>query len=268
VPDFAEPYGRFHLEATHRNGGIAPPPFRPSESLHDLIRSALTGALREGAPLPPATNLCALQPDTLAFLGELLNRLSPETIVEFGSGASTICFARWASEHGARLISIEHDRGWFEETASRFTDQERAATDLRHAPLGLVQSGLRLFLTYQRMDQIFDQPRERQLVLIDGPHWSGREAVLYTVLSSCTPGTIVVLDDYRHYAIREMLLNVAPPVAACFVGEGIEDNSHGFYVLRCERSPDVAKPPRLDVLSTVRSYWRCFRDFRQYGTGS
>jgi predicted O-methyltransferase YrrM len=267
VPDPSDPYGRFHLEAAHRNRGLAPPPFARSESFHSLIRSAIAGAVKGGERLPPASNLCALQPDTLAFLIELMNSLLPHTIVEFGSGASTICFARWASDHNARLISIEHDRGWFEETEGRFTKQERAATELRHAPLGLVQSGLRTFLTYGRMEQIVDRLKSAQLVLIDGPHWSGREAVLYTVLSSCASGAIVVLDDYRHYAIREMLLNVPSSVADCFVGEEVEENSHGLYVLRCERSAGLARPPRLNLLSTVRSYWRCFRDFKQYGTG-
>lgn len=268
MPSFSEQYGRFYLEAAHRNRGRAPLPFRRSESLHGLVCSALAAVAKIAGRLPPAPNPCALQPDTLAFLGDLLTRTSPKVIVEFGSGASTVCFARWASDNGARLISIEHDRGWFEEIEAKFTEQERAATDLRHAPLRLVQSGLRTFLTYERMDRIEDRLRSAQIILIDGPHISGREAVLYAVLSSCTPGAIVVLDDYRHYAVREMLITVASSVADCFVGEEIDENSHGLYVLRCERTPVPTTPPRLGALPTLRSYWRCFREFWQYGTGA
>jgi predicted O-methyltransferase YrrM len=268
VPSSSERYGGFYLEAAHRNRGTESLPFARSESLHGLICSALAVATEVEATLPPASNPCALQPDTLAFLGELLERLSPEVIVEFGSGASTLCFARWASDHHAHLVSIEHDRGWFEEIQTKLTDRERAATDLRHAPLHLIPSGLRTFLTYGRMDQIVSHLRSAQLILVDGPHISGREAVLYAVLSSCAPGAIVVLDDYKHYAVREMLITVAPSLAKCFVGEEVEQNSHGLYVLRCERSPVPTTPPRLGTLPTLRSYWRCARELWQYGRGS
>jgi predicted O-methyltransferase YrrM len=268
VPSSSERYGGFYLEAAHRNRGTGALPFARSESLHSLICSALAVAAEVEPTLPPASNPCALQPDTLAFLNELCERLSPKVIVEFGSGASTLCFARWASDHGSQLVSVEHDRGWFEEIRTRFTDGQRAATDLRHAPLHLVSSGLRGFLTYERMDGIVPNLRSAQLILVDGPHIAGREAVLYAVLSSCVPGAIVVLDDYKHYAVRDMLITVAPSLSACFVGEEIEQNSHGLYVLRCERSPVPTTPPRLGPLPTLRSYWRCFRELWQYGTGS
>jgi predicted O-methyltransferase YrrM len=267
VPSPSEQYGRFYHEPAHQSRGTASLPFQRSESLHGLIGSAVAAVGKIDPKSPPASNPCALQPDTLVFLGELLAKTLPKVIVEFGSGTSTVCFSRWANDHGSRLISIEHDRRWFEEIQTRLTDQERAATDLRHAPLRLVQSGLRTFLTYGRMDRIVDHLRSAQLILVDGPHISGREAVLYAVLSSCSPGAIVILDDYKHYAVREMLISVASQVADCFVGEAIEQNSHGLYVLRCERTPVPTTPPRLGAFPTLRSYWRCFREFWQYGTG-
>jgi hypothetical protein len=75
------------------------------------------------------------------------------------------------------------------------------------------------------------------------------------------------VDDARHYAVHDMLAGVPPALARCFAGEAIDDNSHGLYVLRCLRAPSPVTMPSLGARAIARSYWRCLRDFRQYGTG-
>jgi predicted O-methyltransferase YrrM len=260
-------YPRLHLESAERNLHIAAPPFERSDSFRSLVSAALAAAADAEPGLAPAPNPCALQPDTLAFLGALLTRAAPSTIVEFGSGESTIALADWAMQHRSRLISVEHDRSWFERIGSRLSDAQRAVTDLRHAPLRLIRSGLRSFLTYEDLPRLSEPLRGAQFVLLDGPHMSGREAVFYATLSFCPPGALIVLDDFRYYAVREMLADVPASVARCFVAEPIEENSHGLYVIRCERSPGEISPPRVGLRSVARSYWRCWRDVRRYGTG-
>jgi predicted O-methyltransferase YrrM len=217
---------------------------------------------------PASENPYALQPDTLDLLEGLLESLSPKAVVEFGSGASTAVFARWAAEHRARLISIEHDRQWADRVRTALSASELAATDLRHAPLRLTTAGLRAFLTYQGLEELGAAIAEAGLILIDGPHVSGREPVIYAVLSGCNVGATIVIDDFRHYAIREMLTDVDAAVAQCFAGLEIDDNSHGVCVLRCERPPARLKLPNRDLMAVMRSYWRCFRDYRQYGSGA
>jgi predicted O-methyltransferase YrrM len=213
-------------------------------------------------------NPYALLPDTLEFLSVLLERLSPKLIMEFGSGESTRLFAAWAASHGARLCSVEHDRGWVNEIQSRLTGEPRAVTRIVHSPLWVQRHGLRTFLTYRSIEAVAPQVREADLVLLDGPHPSGREVVLYYVLSRCKVGAAIVIDDANHYSIRDMLDAIPLPLARCFAGEPIEDNSHGLHVLRCVRPPIAAKIPTIDLRAVARSYWRCLRDLRQHGTGA
>jgi len=63
-----------------------------------------------GGPVLRPLRSWAISPDTMALiLADLQEREAP-TIVEFGSGQSTVIFAFWLKSRGAgRLISFEHD---------------------------------------------------------------------------------------------------------------------------------------------------------------
>jgi predicted O-methyltransferase YrrM len=256
---------RFHTDEAHLRRARGALPFPPSDQLGAMIREEYAAGLQR--PRPASDNPFALLPDTLSFLHEHLERARPQLIVEFGSGASTRLFAAWASVHQARLISVEHDRRWVEEVARSLSAPERAAVELRHAALRLTRRRLRQFLSYRDLDDLAPSIARADLILLDGPHISGRELVLRAVLAATSPGAIIVVDDFRHYAVREMLMQTPAEVALCFEGEAIDENSHGLYVLRCVRhSPGVAFPPA--SLRTIgQSYWRCLRDFREHGTG-
>jgi predicted O-methyltransferase YrrM len=256
---------RFHVEGAHRLR-LDPLPFARSDAFSSLV----SGALKTTEALlgdDRSENPYALQPDTLRLLEVFLERQRPKLVLEFGSGSSTSLFSTWAAANGSHVLSVEHDRGWVDRVRAGLPDAARGVTELLHRPLRLVRHGLRLFLTYQNLERLHDAVRDADLVLIDGPHVSGREPVLYAVLSHCTPGTIVVIDDCRHYAIREMVQAVVPSLARCFVAEELENNSHGLCVLRCETSPTAVSPAGAGPRMVLRSYWRCLRDFRQYGSG-
>lgn len=268
--DPTEPrYPRLHLDSEPRNRRIGQMPFSSSAALRELVESTLARSRALEPQLPASPNPCALQPDTLAFLQALVERVVPQSIVEFGSGQSTVRLAQWVAtaSHGARLTSIEHDSHWFEQIWSHLSEEQRSVTDLRYRPLRLTRSGLRVFLTYERLEELATELRRAELVLLDGPHISGREPVLYLALSVCASGAVIVMDDYRLYAVREMLASVPDWVTQNFVGAAIDENSHGLYVLQCSRPVGSLSPPNKDVLSIARSYWRCWRDFREYGTG-
>jgi len=260
------PYGTFHTEGLGRHAA-RPVPFAPSEELRALLETVARRASARPAAAA-ATNPYALQPDTLFLLEELLEETSPRSIVEFGGGASTRVFAGWAATHGARVISLEHDRDWVKKIRESLSDAESVVTEVRHAPLRLAVMNGRAFLVYSGIDEIGPIMRETRLVLLDGPHASGREPVLYAILSHCEPGTIVVVDDYRHYATRDMLATVPKDLADCFDGVPLTENSHGLFILRCRSRARVSRPPATTLRGFLQSYWRCLRDFRQYGTGA
>ncbi len=174
------------------------------------LPNSISGRGHPGNPYP-------LLPDTLHFLTALLDRISPEVVLEFGSGESTRMFAAWAAEHNARLVSVEHDRRWVAEIAGQLSPAQRSAVTMVHAPLRQIRRGLRRFFSYGFLDQLASDLERARLVLVDGPYISGRELVLYFVLSHSRPGTVIVIDDFRHYSVREMLLGLArslrPPVS-------------------------------------------------------
>src|SRR5258708_37252801 len=149
-------------------------------------------------------------------------------------------FAAWGAEHGSRLVSVEHDRRWVAEIAGQLSPAQRSAVTMVHAPLRQIRRGLRQFLSYGFLDQLASDLEQARLVLVDGPYISGRELVLYFVLSHSRPGTVIVIDDFRHYSVREMLLGIPQSMASCFAGEPIQENSHGLYVLRCLQQPPEA----------------------------
>jgi hypothetical protein len=117
------------------------------------------------------------------------------------------------------------------------------------------------------LDQLLFEVRRADLFLLDGPHVSGREDVLYFVLCHCRVGATIVIDDLRLYPIGEMLETLPARWAECFVLKVIDDNSHGLGVLRCVSAPAAARLPTPSFRSVLRSYWRCFLDYRRYGTG-
>jgi hypothetical protein len=254
---------RFHQE---RPGRTAPLPFVSSAEHRAFVEQALAASAAAGTAAR-SENPYALLPDTLGFLRAVLDAVCPPVIMEFGSGESTILFSNWLSSHPGELISIEHDRGWVGEVGKRIPEAARARVRTLHMPLRLARRGLRQFLTYSSFQDLRADAARARLFLLDGPHVSGRELVLYFALTSCSPGSVIIVDDFRLYAVRDMLLGVPRALADCFAGEPIDQNSHGLYVLRCLRTPVAVDVPSLGWKSIMRSYWRCLRDFRQYGAG-
>jgi predicted O-methyltransferase YrrM len=95
----------------------------------------IQNAMRGEAVLKPMRGW-ALSPDAMAcVLADLQKRTMP-TIIEFGSGQSTIVIAAALKHHGGRLISVEHDPDYSK------TIQEQAAAcrvsdmiEFVHSPL-------------------------------------------------------------------------------------------------------------------------------------
>ena len=126
-----------------------------------------------------------------------LRDANPQSIVEFGSGLSTVRLARAFPD--ARLLSIDHDPVFHQKTvdllsAQGLADSPRVRVDLR--TITWARYGMGLHQTYS--DGAF--PDRIDAVLIDGPPGSlyrGREACLYQVFAKLRVGGIVVLDDFN-----------------------------------------------------------------------
>jgi predicted O-methyltransferase YrrM len=138
----------------------------------------------------------AISPDAMSLiLADLQSRESP-SVVEFGSGQSTIIFAAALRHRNGRLISVEHDSEY-----AVSIKQQLAVCGLServrflHAPLKdmMGQMNCRSYDLNQMDDAAAD------VVLVDGPPWHNglltRLVPLRWAVKHSKPGCAVFLDD-------------------------------------------------------------------------
>jgi predicted O-methyltransferase YrrM len=124
---------------------------------------------------------------------DAIEELRPATVVELGSGASSLVTAKALQLHGGgRLVSYDQHAAFSAATA-QWLREEGVAADMRHAPL-----------QHRSPDwpgtwySLSDVPESIDLLIIDGPPWvvhpfvRGAADMLFDRLS---PGGIVLLDD-------------------------------------------------------------------------
>ena len=145
----------------------------------------------------------ALSPDAMAcVLADLQERITP-TVIEFGSGQSTIVIASALKHHGGRLISVEHDPVYStaiqkQAAACRVSDM----IEFVHAPLIGVESdskGRSYDLTALPDFQV-------DVALIDGPPIMNgtytRLSPLRWAVQHLTQSGTVFLDDAERESER------------------------------------------------------------------
>lgn len=167
--------------------------------------------------------------DAFRYVCSIIRKNEYRSMMEFGSGASTI---RWALEFpDLTIVTFEHDTEFAEDTKALLHDLGLAnRVRLRHAPLRRRWINGRLFTAYDfhGIDGLYD------IVIIDGPpHFTrrGREVCLYDAYTALRVGGTVVLDDAcreDEKAIVENWLDVYPD---SFEYSRV-DVQHGLAILR------------------------------------
>jgi SAM-dependent methyltransferase len=119
----------------------------------------------------------------------LASMLKPSDVgLEFGSGRSTIWFARRL----AKLTSVEHDPQWYEDTSRRLRSEGITNVDYRLAPRPARPEDWPIS-SYVRVADEFPK-QSLDFILIDGPG-DGRDACVLKVLDLLKPGGLLVVDD-------------------------------------------------------------------------
>ncbi|MBS1262249.1 MAG: hypothetical protein MAG453_01592 [Calditrichaeota bacterium] len=97
-------------------------------------------ALKPRAPLP-MLRTAALSPDTALEYIRLIRQLRPETVLELGSGVSTVLAALQVRENGyGRVVAVEDDADWAKKTADDLAEHGvREWAEIRHAALAPAQ---------------------------------------------------------------------------------------------------------------------------------
>lgn len=127
----------------------------------------------------------------------------PRAILEVGSGMSTVALALYAARHGARFVSLEHDKQWLDAISAKLDRMGlRKHVELIHAPLRKTPEGpwYGVELGAVNLENLLRRGGEAsmfELALIDGPpaDAGGRGAVMNAIRHQLAPGAAVLIHD-------------------------------------------------------------------------
>ena len=152
-----------------------------------------------------------------AFLG--CARETEGSILECGSGLSTVLLGIVAARTGSRVYSLEHNAIW----------ADRARRVLRACGIASVEilvGDLRSYGAYTWYDPPLDVlPKDFSLVVCDGPPGDtpgGRYGLLPVMRSHLKPGCIILLDDAHRTGEREIAEQWARELGTSFAIEGFD----------------------------------------------
>ena len=149
-----------------------------------------------------------ITPNLARVLCELDARYQPTTVVDLGSGTSTVLMAMLLSKReGTRLVSVDHDPVWYAKTLELLDlAGVGSVAELRFAPLEELIIGDESFEWYEQ--SAFDDLVDIDLILVDGPPGSIGPLARFPAGPVLTPrtraGAIFVLDD----TIRDLELEI------------------------------------------------------------
>lgn len=167
--------------------------------IHGLVR--LQPYTRE-LPLPIGGGW-ALTGDSAAILAREALLRGPETIVELGSGASTLMLGQILKARGSgHLLSVDHDAKWAGETRRNidFLGLQGVVTVVV-APLKQIQVEGEAVLWYDIPEEAMEQLGMIDLLLVDGPPHSvgqnrpARYPALPRLFERLSPNALIFVDD-------------------------------------------------------------------------
>ena len=130
---------------------------------------------------------------------------APRWIVEYGSGASSV---RWARAFpAAQLLAIDHDAGFAAQTQAAVDADGATNVRVEYRPVRLQRTGRLATRTYAAgwlPDQV-------DVAFVDGPPASiarGREGAIHQVLGRIVVGGRIYIDDYNRPPEREAVARV------------------------------------------------------------
>jgi predicted O-methyltransferase YrrM len=146
----------------------------------------------------------------LIGLLDLLVTLRPKTVVELGSGFSTLVIAAWLKRQGeGHLVSVDHEPFWAEKcrTYLRMQGLDQYA-DVRVAPLVARQFGKDILPWYDLDGHIGDVTRI-DLLVVDGPPSQPGQMTRWPALpvlhNRLANGAAIFVDDGNRPAERAMV---------------------------------------------------------------
>ena len=164
--------------------------------------------VKPALPLPPMRDM-AISPDFAATLVSIVMESRPTTILEFGSGTSTL-LCGYCLKHlgGGTVISVNHDQKYADQTMEAVREHGLAAfARVEHAPLRTLSLPAG---SWQWYDTAFlARVPAVDLLIVDGPpRWLQRLArypALPITIGKLGPAATILIDDARRPDEQEMV---------------------------------------------------------------
>ena len=160
-------------------------------------------------PLPESTRWSA-SPHLAAVLVELIERHRPKSIVELGSGTSTIVIGYLLEKlPGSTLYTIEHSEQYAHQTSGELDRHGLENINLFVAPLRSTSIGGGSYLWYDWESVRTKLPDKIDLLLVDGPPRNigklARYPAMATMNALLSEDAIIVVDDSASPAMKETI---------------------------------------------------------------
>lgn len=183
-------------------------------------------------------NPWVLPKTTAAELDARLWQQRPRTILECGSGVSTLVLARYAQQTGAKVVSLEHKSEFYQRTLQNLRrNQLRDSVDLRLCKLDRNKSPW----------YVTELPDNIDFALIDGPPTGegGRAATFPNIHKKLAENWQVWLDDGNREEEKEM---VRAWTAEFGVKSRLHHFPHGMFEIRPK---SFGRPKNIDATDLV-----------------
>lgn len=178
----------------------------------EVIYSQLEGllslhtTLSPQRPLPPLRGEWAVSPDFMTRAVSIVLDRRTTTIVECGSGSSTVYLALALRRvGGGRLVALEHKEQFAEATRDQLAEHGLAdVATVCHAPLRPVTIEGAEWLWYDLA--ALPEVDGCGLLIVDGPPRTVQDLARYPALpllrDRLLPGALILMDDYRRKSER------------------------------------------------------------------
>jgi len=173
---------------------------------HSQSISALYHILDPALPLPSMSKWAG-NPDFCALVAKQILNSRPHTILEIGSGVSTVVAGLALKKIGGTIISIDHDDRFYLETEKELHRHDLSdIARVQHSPLSQVEVGKDSYLWYDL--SFLDKISSIDLLIVDGPpariQQHSRYPALPLLYHKLSENAVIILDDGRRQDEREI----------------------------------------------------------------
>jgi predicted O-methyltransferase YrrM len=181
-----------------------------------------------------------------AFLFHLVRRHRPRTVLELGSGSSTVLLAAaLRANGGGRLVSVEHDAEHLRATSALLRQAELSdRAELILAPLTALQVGGHSFQWYDLAPHLARLGERIDLLLVDGPPGRMQSLARYPALpmlaAHLAPQALIYVDDAAREDEAQMLALWRELDSLAFDSEVLDFLPHAPALLTMKPAASIA----------------------------